>query len=129
MSSIPEMFQPNHAAIDWARRHGLDPETILPELEVTRMVPGSTGDFRVAYTQVEPDGSRETRILYTDEKPPPTRLFPRSPDWRARAEAAEAKVARVERALADELENLADDGARLSHSVVRRIEAALAGEA
>lgn len=39
--------------------------------------------------------------------------------------AAEA-LARVRRVLDDELANLADDGARLSHSVVRRVEAALA---
>lgn len=47
----------------------------------------------------------------------------------ARAELAElrAKVERVRRALDDELVNLADDGARLSHSVVRRVEAALGG--
>lgn len=43
---------------------------------------------------------------------------------RLTAAKAEA-LARVRRALDDELQNLADDGARLSHSVVRRIEAAL----
>lgn len=45
-----------------------------------------------------------------------------------RAEDAERRLAAVRRALDDELANLADDGARLSHSVVRRIEAILAAE-
>ena len=62
--------------------------------------------------------------------------FNREYDWRretrARAEAAEraladlrAAIKAIRRALDDELANLADDGARLSHSVVRRIEALL----
>lgn len=45
-----------------------------------------------------------------------------------RVDRAEATIARVRRALDDELANLANDGARLSNSVVRRIEAALDGD-
>ena len=41
-------------------------------------------------------------------------------------EAQRALVGRVERVLDDEEANLADDGARLAHSVVRRVRAALA---
>jgi hypothetical protein len=42
---------------------------------------------------------------------------------RERAEAAEARLRNVARCLDDEEANLADDGARLSHSVVRRLRA------
>lgn len=42
---------------------------------------------------------------------------------------AEVRLAGVRRVLDDESANLADDGARLSHSVVRRIEAVLDGKA
>ena len=45
----------------------------------------------------------------------------------AERDALRATVARVERALDDEEANLADDGARLSHAVVRRLRAVLAG--
>jgi len=49
-------------------------------------------------------------------------------DLAAKVAELERVIANVRRALDDELANLADDGARLSHSVVRRIEAALLSE-
>src|SRR5690242_11961335 len=85
--SVP--FVPNPAAIEWAERHGLDPNTILPDLTVTRARPGDPARFRVEYVRVVPDETggtrRETCILHTDEEPPPTLLLPKPTDWRARA--------------------------------------------
>lgn len=69
---------------------------------------------------------REDRLMVSEL--PKVELY-LAENARVRAENARLRetIARVERALDDELANLADDGARLSHSVVRRIEAALRG--
>lgn len=48
--------------------------------------------------------------------------------WENADKQSRTAIERVRRALDDEIANLADDGARLSHAVVRRIESALAGE-
>jgi hypothetical protein len=47
---------------------------------------------------------------------------------RAELAALRERVEAMRRVLDDELANLADDGARLSHAVVRRMEAALGGQ-
>lgn len=46
-------------------------------------------------------------------------------DLRNKRDRATEQLATARRAVADEVANLADDGARLSHGVVRRLEAVL----
>lgn len=80
---------------------------------------------RLAEVEAERDGAREALThlqVIADQRETDRALAV------AAVQPLAARLAKVERALDDEEANLADDGARLSHAVVRRVRAAARGE-